>query len=626
MAGVVQVALNNPYSISLDGVDDYIRIPSNGNFLNDPSLTGQLTVEFWAKIKSGYYIISSGSHMTSYRGISISYQDGSRIIHLADGSKLWTINEAHMILNEWHHYALVWDGITLTWLVDGEQKNQVTGTANSRGSTYSYTDIGKPANTSNYYCKFDLDELRVWDHARDLELIKHYKNQRLNPEKPGLAIYYSFDSGSGNIAYDLGSGAINATVYGATWISGEIDLCLLNLDIVSDFRAKAHIGPKVETLPATNIGSKSMTLNGKLKGLGNYAGAECSFQYYPVDQYKNYALKFDGVDDRISFNKAIIPTDGGPWTISFMAKIASLSTGQSSVISQYALGSDNRFSIHANFDSGYWSIVQEPALGVVDIAPIVLGEVAYITVSYDGEKLKCYKNDICVTTVEISNLEILDLPTLIGNRNRTGYNDTFNGIIDELSVWSRALSKEEIEEHLHQELTGAEEGLIAYYRFNEGEGDILHDCSANYNDGTINNALWVDSPFKLMPPKEKLEIVEGTEEEKVLMPTPLQETPPKKIYSPYTLVKTVTSKEVNGLYFDGVNDRVTISHNALLKPTRITLMAWVEKDDWTDNDIYSSKIISCTQTGGYSLQVSRDSGSEGILANIGGAYRTAYAP
>jgi hypothetical protein len=55
-------------------------------------------------------------------------------------------------------------------------------------------------------------------------------------------------------------------------------------------------------------------------------------------------------------------------------------------------------------------------------------------------------------------------------------------------------------------------------------------------------------------------------------------------------------------------------------------MAWVEKDDWTDNDINSSKIISCTQTGGYSLQVSRDSGSVGILAYIGGAYRTAYAP
>ena len=38
----------------------------------------------------------------------------------------------------------------------------------------------------------------------------------------------------------------------------------------------------------------------------------------------------------------------------------------------------------------------------------------------------------------------------------------------------------------------SDEGLVAHYSFDEGEGNVLHDLSGNNNDGTIYGAKWVD--------------------------------------------------------------------------------------------------------------------------------------
>ena len=39
-----------------------------------------------------------------------------------------------------------------------------------------------------------------------------------------------------------------------------------------------------------------------------------------------------------------------------------------------------------------------------------------------------------------------------------------------------------------------ENGLVAHWDFDEGQGDVLHDRSGNGNDGLIRNAAWVASP------------------------------------------------------------------------------------------------------------------------------------
>jgi hypothetical protein len=46
-------------------------------------------------------------------------------------------------------------------------------------------------------------------------------------------------------------------------------------------------------------------------------------------------------------------------------------------------------------------------------------------------------------------------------------------------------------------LSGNENGLLAYYQFNEGDGNTATDSSTNANDGTIyNDPQWVESSSK----------------------------------------------------------------------------------------------------------------------------------
>ena len=66
-----------------------------------------------------------------------------------------------------------------------------------------------------------------------------------------------------------------------------------------------------------------------------------------------------------------------------------------------------------------------------------------------------------------------------------------NGIIDEVSIWNYALSQGEINSIMNSQLNGEEDGLVGYWRFNEGTGSIVNDATVNGNNGTIyGNGIW----------------------------------------------------------------------------------------------------------------------------------------
>jgi hypothetical protein len=81
----------------------------------------------------------------------------------------------------------------------------------------------------------------------------------------------------------------------------------------------------------------------------------------------------------------------------------------------------------------------------------------------------------------------------------------WRGDIDEVRVWKRARSAEDIQHDRSHRLVGDEAGLVAYWRFDEGAGDTTHDRTENAHHGTLhgntNNAMWVTSsaPVRVHP-------------------------------------------------------------------------------------------------------------------------------
>jgi len=74
-----------------------------------------------------------------------------------------------------------------------------------------------------------------------------------------------------------------------------------------------------------------------------------------------------------------------------------------------------------------------------------------------------------------------------------GSNDRFfwNGKIEEVRIWDKALTQEEINHYKDNPPSGDEEGLVGYWPMNEGFGvDTVLDYSGNNNHGKIEGASW----------------------------------------------------------------------------------------------------------------------------------------
>ena len=70
------------------------------------------------------------------------------------------------------------------------------------------------------------------------------------------------------------------------------------------------------------------------------------------------------------------------------------------------------------------------------------------------------------------------------------YGSFFEGSIDYFHLWDKALEYNEIMGYNNNSLVGNESGLVGFWNFSSGSGDILYDYSGNQNHGTIVGASW----------------------------------------------------------------------------------------------------------------------------------------
>lgn len=132
----------------------------------------------------------------------------------------------------------------------------------------------------------------------------------------------------------------------------------------------------------------------------------------------------------------------------------------------------------------------------------------FIVGTYDGRYLKLYLNGELISTNDlggnyniiysVNNALCIGNDAGSGNNFDTGSNYGSNTIIDEVSLWNKALSLEEIQHYMNRKLHGNEDGLIGYWTFDEGQGNIAYDLTLNQNHGTIYNAEWVKGEIDLI--------------------------------------------------------------------------------------------------------------------------------
>lgn len=112
----------------------------------------------------------------------------------------------------------------------------------------------------------------------------------------------------------------------------------------------------------------------------------------------------------------------------------------------------------------------------------------------NNNSLRLYLNGNLEASVAIGNrtLRNSDNKLRIGVGNIAS--EHFNGDIDEVRVWNKVLNATDISNTMNCEMQASETGLVAYYKFNQGNDIInnasvnsLLDSSGNANNGTLTN-------------------------------------------------------------------------------------------------------------------------------------------
>jgi hypothetical protein len=220
----------------------------------------------------------------------------------------------------------------------------------------------------------------------------------------------------------------------------------------------------------------------------------------PMDS-AGFAIEFDGTNDYItitSIDQAGItgPVGGdGLGTLQYTAecwfKLKPGNEGQRQALLEstfYTMSLEIEpsgfYKYHVNFDartggSGYINVV-------TDVKPIPdTWHHAAVTVDARNNNVLavCYYDGEIISYSDVYGqylTEVGDHVNIGANRDRTRF---FKGAIDEVRIWNKVRTQEELQEYMYKLLDGNEPGLAIYHRFDHAEGDTSKDMTSNHYDG-----------------------------------------------------------------------------------------------------------------------------------------------
>ena len=431
---------------------------NNGSYVNTGIVEGlaeatDITISAWINQKQlhgDYQSVSSDQWTKYWFGLNLNSQDLSFCIKKTDNNMVCSGTHTMPTSNDWHYVVGVASETSgyVRLYVDGVQVKNVDSSFAIK-KTAGNVFIGSVSNgVAGDYFNGYIDEPKIYPYARTADQIKQDYNAGVS-----------------------GMGASTGSAFGGKsdkWMSdglvGHWKMDEASWGTVSD---------------SSGNGNNGTANNGATVGVGKFGNGG----------------SFDGVDDYVDVgNSSSIKNFTDKITVSAWAKYSAYGGGGQS------------YSVIAVKGTPWTFLMENPSNKIrfrvtaggldknaADSVAHELNRWYHFVGTYDGQNIKIYKDGILVgTTPATGNLGTNDVTAKIGTYTGSSYN--FNGSIDDVRIYNRALTPSEVEG-----LYNFAPGPVGHWKMDEGSGTTANDISGNGNHGTLTNmdgsSDWVSGKY-----------------------------------------------------------------------------------------------------------------------------------
>ncbi len=341
-------------------------------------------------------------------------------------------------LNAWSHVAVTSDGKEIKLYRNGvllDERESEEFTADEAPLQIG----GDEPFAEGHFFDGKIDEVRVYNRALDAEEVRADKKTAIQtPPSEAPIAAYSFDDGEGSVAHDASGNGNEGEIEGAEWTTGKYGGAL-------NFNAEEG---DVVTIPDS-----------------------------------------EGLDlEEFTLEAWVRPDEATPFT-----PILAHTDPEGYGYGLYAAGNEEGAEQHP---MGFISFHQWVNAHAYDGGELNMNAWTHVAVTNDGKHIALYVNGVLVDERESEEALAGEAPLQIGGDEPFAEGHFFDGKIDEVRVYDRALDAEEVREDKKTAIqTPPSQEPIAAYSFDEGEGETLHDDTGNGHEGTIEGAEWVGGKF-----------------------------------------------------------------------------------------------------------------------------------
>lgn len=369
-------------ALDFDGINDEVQVTD----VDSLQILNDITLVAWIKGTD----IHGGIIYKAQTGEIITYEMalffGNLFFRQGDSSN-YVVTTETVNDGNWHHIVVTRTGNgiannSIKFYIDGVL---VKSTQLTNPSVTSIGNVWICSSSGLGYWDGIIDEPRIYNRVLSAEEIRTLYNEKAFDLNRGLVLHLSMEEGSGTKTYDKSKQQNNGTLLPAasepTWVDGKIGKAL-NFDGIDDYvTTTAFTGP-------------TRTITGWLKKLGDGLGTYNLIWFKGLHHYGSvYEMRL-------------------LW---------------------YPAG---------YFSLGINTVVAERTFNFVDA--FTIDQWLHVTMTYDDITLRFYLNGVFVYSTSINEAMINNPDWGLGLGRETGLDYNFDGIIDEVRLYNRVLSSEEI--------------------------------------------------------------------------------------------------------------------------------------------------------------------------------------